>query len=56
MLSTNLGCIQIGVLDPSDENHNFISQRETLRPISMFRHPDGCILLCYNGNNLFYTV
>ncbi|KAK4519709.1 uncharacterized protein ATC70_009949 [Mucor velutinosus] len=36
------------VLDPSDENHNFISQRETLRPVSMFRHPDGCIMLCYN--------
>lgn len=38
-----------GVLDPSDENHNFIGQRETLRPVSMFRHPDGCIMLCYNG-------
>ncbi|KAL0142370.1 CNH-domain-containing protein [Mucor lusitanicus] len=36
------------VLDPSDENHNFIGQRETLRPVSMFRHPDGCIMLCYN--------
>ncbi|KAG2210516.1 hypothetical protein INT47_002458 [Mucor saturninus] len=36
------------VLDPSDENHNFISQRETLKPVSMFRHPDGYILLCYN--------
>lgn len=36
------------VLDPNDENHNFIKQRETLRPISMFRHSDGCILLCYN--------
>lgn len=39
----------LGVLDPSDENHNFIGQRETLRPVSMFRHPDGCIMLCYNG-------
>lgn len=37
------------VLDPNDENHNFISQRETLKPVSMFRHPDGYILLCYNG-------
>ncbi|KAG2229535.1 hypothetical protein INT48_006926, partial [Thamnidium elegans] len=36
------------VLDPSDENHNFITQRETLKPVSMFRHPDGLILLCYN--------
>ena len=37
------------VLDPSDDSHHFIRQRETLKPISMFRHPDGCILLCYNG-------
>ncbi|KAI9469053.1 MAG: CNH domain-containing protein [Benjaminiella poitrasii] len=36
------------VLDPSDESHGFINQRETLKPVSMFRHPDGCILLCYN--------
>ncbi|CEP19415.1 hypothetical protein [Parasitella parasitica] len=36
------------VLDPSDESHNFIAQKETLRPVSMFRHPDGCIMLCYN--------
>ncbi|KAI8976067.1 CNH domain-containing protein [Pilobolus umbonatus] len=36
------------VLDPSDERHNFINQRETLRPISMFRHPNDSILLCYN--------
>lgn len=39
----------VGVLDPNDEHHNFVGQRENLRPISMFRHPDGCILLCYNG-------
>lgn len=45
--------IYIGVLDPSDENHNFITQRETLKPVSMFRHPDGLILLCYNGKILF---
>ncbi|KAI8636087.1 CNH domain-containing protein [Parasitella parasitica] len=36
------------VLDPSDESHDFIGQKETLRPVSMFRHPDGCIMLCYN--------
>ncbi|KAG0193889.1 RHO1 GDP-GTP exchange protein 2 [Apophysomyces sp. BC1034] len=36
------------VLDPNDENHQLILQREGLRPISMFRHPDGSILLCYN--------
>ncbi|KAI8889430.1 hypothetical protein K501DRAFT_208418, partial [Backusella circina FSU 941] len=36
------------VLDPNDECHNFIAQRETLKPISMFRHPEGDILLCYN--------
>jgi hypothetical protein len=42
----------LGVLDPSDECHNFIAQRETLKPVSMFRHPEGDILLCYNGNRL----
>ncbi|KAI7872412.1 CNH domain-containing protein [Spinellus fusiger] len=36
------------VLDPRDEGHNFILQKENLKPISMFRHPDGTILLCYN--------
>ncbi|KAI8346170.1 CNH domain-containing protein [Blakeslea trispora] len=36
------------VLDPSDKNHEFINQRETLRPVSMFRHPEQCIMLCYN--------
>ncbi|KAI8364308.1 hypothetical protein EDC96DRAFT_444391, partial [Choanephora cucurbitarum] len=36
------------VLDPNDENHQFINQRETLRPVSMFRHPEHCIMLCYD--------
>lgn len=39
----------IGVLDPSDERHYAITQRENLKPISMFRHENGNILLCYNG-------
>lgn len=39
----------IGVLDPSDERHYAIIQRENLKPISMFRHENGNILLCYNG-------
>ncbi|EIE85697.1 hypothetical protein RO3G_10407 [Rhizopus delemar RA 99-880] len=36
------------VLDPNDENHHFLKQREALRPMSMFKHPNGNILLCYN--------
>ncbi|KAI9280723.1 CNH domain-containing protein [Sporodiniella umbellata] len=36
------------VLDPNDESHYFIKQREALRPISMFKCPNGNILLCYN--------
>ncbi|CEG72242.1 hypothetical protein RMATCC62417_07831 [Rhizopus microsporus] len=36
------------VLDPNDQSHQFIKQRETLRPIAMFKHPNGSILLCYN--------
>ncbi|CDH54221.1 cnh-domain-containing protein [Lichtheimia corymbifera JMRC:FSU:9682] len=36
------------VLDPSDERHYAITQRENLKPISMFRHENGNILLCYN--------
>ncbi|KAL0097934.1 CNH domain-containing protein [Phycomyces blakesleeanus] len=45
----NIGSARVqSVLDPSDESHDFILQRESLRPISMFRHPDGTILLCYN--------
>ncbi|KAI8149220.1 CNH domain-containing protein [Fennellomyces sp. T-0311] len=36
------------VLDPSDGRHQSILQRENLKPISMFRHEDGNILLCYN--------
>lgn len=41
--------LYIGVLDPNDQSHQFIKQRETLRPIAMFKHPNGSILLCYNG-------
>ncbi|KAI7878879.1 hypothetical protein K492DRAFT_132198 [Lichtheimia hyalospora FSU 10163] len=36
------------VLDPSDDRHYAITQRENLKPISMFRHENGNILLCYN--------
>ncbi|KAG1176730.1 hypothetical protein G6F70_003098 [Rhizopus microsporus] len=36
------------VLDPNDQSHQFIKQRETLRPLAMFKHPNGSILLCYN--------
>ncbi|KAI8081492.1 CNH domain-containing protein [Halteromyces radiatus] len=38
----------LSVLDPSDESHNVLASRYDLRPISMFRHPNGNILLCYN--------
>ncbi|KAI8071775.1 CNH domain-containing protein [Gongronella butleri] len=37
------------VLDPCDESHNALTTRYDLRPISMFRHPNGDILLCYNS-------
>lgn len=36
------------VLDPNDQSHAAILGRENLRPISMFRHHDGSILLCYD--------
>ncbi|ORX62362.1 hypothetical protein DM01DRAFT_1299021 [Hesseltinella vesiculosa] len=36
------------VLDPSDDSHNGLTTKYELRPISMFRHPNGDILLCYN--------
>ncbi|KAI9028251.1 CNH domain-containing protein [Phycomyces nitens] len=45
----NIGSAKVqSVLDPRDENHEFVLQRESLRPISMFRHPNSTILLCYN--------
>ncbi|KAI8150179.1 CNH domain-containing protein [Fennellomyces sp. T-0311] len=36
------------VLDPNDESHHVLLHRENIKPISMFRHPNGSILLCYN--------
>ncbi|KAI8388193.1 CNH domain-containing protein [Radiomyces spectabilis] len=36
------------VLDPTDDQNKSVLQRESLKPISMFRHRDGNILLCYN--------
>ncbi|KAI9495281.1 CNH domain-containing protein [Zychaea mexicana] len=36
------------VLDPSDDSHHALLHRENIKPISMFRHPNGNILLCYN--------
>ncbi|KAI7848142.1 CNH domain-containing protein [Circinella umbellata] len=36
------------VLDPSDESHHALLHRENIKPISMFRHPERDILLCYN--------
>ncbi|CAO3599660.1 unnamed protein product [Absidia cylindrospora] len=38
----------LSVLDPNDENHTIMASRYDLRPISMFRHPNTDILLCYN--------
>jgi hypothetical protein len=38
------------VLDPNDESNNSIlALHENMKPISMFRHKDGNILLCYSG-------
>ncbi|KAI8981674.1 CNH domain-containing protein [Mycotypha africana] len=37
------------VLDPNDESNNSLLQLyENMKPISMFRHKDGNILLCYD--------
>lgn len=47
--------LYIGVLDPNDQSHQFIKQRETLRPLAMFKHPNGSILLCYNGIVNFFA-
>ncbi|KAG1464004.1 hypothetical protein G6F56_005169 [Rhizopus delemar] len=46
----NLSSAEVqSVLDPSDENNNhLLSQHEYIKPISMFRHKNGNILLCYN--------
>lgn len=40
----------LGVLDPNDESNNSVlALHENMKPISMFRHKDGNILLCYSG-------
>ncbi|ORX91433.1 CNH-domain-containing protein [Basidiobolus meristosporus CBS 931.73] len=36
------------LLDPADENLNFVLKRENIRPISIFRIRDGDFLLCYD--------
>ncbi|KAI7885811.1 hypothetical protein K492DRAFT_156902 [Lichtheimia hyalospora FSU 10163] len=36
------------VLDPSDGSHHALLHKENLKPISMFRHTNSSILLCYN--------
>ncbi|KAI8328261.1 CNH domain-containing protein, partial [Chlamydoabsidia padenii] len=38
----------LSVLDPNDKSHNVMASKYDLRPISMFRHPNTNILLCYN--------
>ncbi|KAI7848670.1 CNH domain-containing protein [Circinella umbellata] len=44
----DLGTTEVqSVLDPSDDRHQQVLHRESLKPITMFRH-DGNILLCYN--------
>ncbi|KAI9018298.1 CNH domain-containing protein [Hyaloraphidium curvatum] len=37
-----------GLLDPKDESLEFVMKRENLRPIAIYRLPDGCFLLCYD--------
>ncbi|ORZ13608.1 hypothetical protein BCR42DRAFT_67188 [Absidia repens] len=44
----------LSVLDPNDPSHSVMASRYDLRPISMFRHPEGPILLCYNGKYFFF--
>ncbi|KAI9475761.1 MAG: CNH domain-containing protein [Benjaminiella poitrasii] len=46
----NLSSAEVqSVLDPNDESNNIIlQQHENMKPISMFRHKDGNILLCYS--------
>ena len=38
-----------GLLDPKDESLEFVMKRENLRPIALYRLPDGSFLLCYDG-------
>ncbi|KAI9023021.1 CNH domain-containing protein [Phycomyces nitens] len=47
MVDPNSAEVQ-SVLDPADERNRVIFERESLKPISMFRHKNGSILLCYN--------
>ena len=49
----NLSSAEVqSVLDPHDESNNALfASHENMKPISMFRHKDGNILLCYNGND-----
>ncbi|KAG1502092.1 hypothetical protein G6F48_000696 [Rhizopus delemar] len=46
----NLSSAEVqSVLDPNDDNNNaLLAQHEYIKPISMFRHKNGNILLCYN--------
>ncbi|KAI7900280.1 CNH domain-containing protein [Cokeromyces recurvatus] len=46
----NLSSAEVqSVLDPNDESNNLVlQQHENMKPISMFRHKNGSILLCYN--------
>ncbi|KAI7867202.1 CNH domain-containing protein [Spinellus fusiger] len=45
----NLSSAEVqSVLDPTDERNQYIIQKESMKPISMFRHKDGSIILCYN--------
>ena len=38
-----------GLLDPGDDNLDFVLKRESLNPISIFRIDEGDFFLCYNG-------
>lgn len=50
----NLNSLEVqSVLDPNDESNNsLLSLHESMKPISMFRHKNGHILLCYSGKTL----
>lgn len=41
--------MNIGLLDPSDDKLDFVTKKETVRPIAIFRIEDGDYLLCYDG-------
>lgn len=42
-----------GLLDPTDESLEFVMKRENLRPVAIFRLPDGSFMLCYDGGLTF---